>query len=178
MKFLVTAIISRPTKKLHDSVYVHFEAKTFPLVGTIAKCRSSAKVVNTVKQLLYTTFRGNMLQEPISRSQYIQQQSSIQLQDSDLVISSDYPWLAASPDGLVEDTQYSPQQDTVEFKSPYTARDMTIREAVKDLKNFCLQQDEAGDICAPHTIIFIRYTLQWCVQIESGVTLLYAPIKT
>ena len=85
-------------------------------VGTIAKRRSSTKVANTVKQLLYTTFRGNAatrwgtLQEPVSRTRYIQPKSSVSsIKDSGLVVSSDYPWLAASPDGLVEDSQYSPQ---------------------------------------------------------------------
>ena len=60
--------------------------------------------------------------------------SSLQsVQDSGLVISSDYPRLAASPDGLIGDTQYSPQQGIAEFKNPYTPKDMTIREAVKNL---------------------------------------------
>ena len=61
--------------------------------------------------------------------------SSLQsVQDSGLVVtSSDYPRLATSPDGFIGDTQYSPQQGIAEFKNPYTPKDMTIREAVKNL---------------------------------------------
>lgn len=37
-----------------------------------------------------------------------------------LVISNTHPWLAATPDGLVNDPQATPQQGLVEFKNPYS----------------------------------------------------------
>lgn len=139
-------------------------------VGGIAKRRSATKVANKVKELLYTTFRGNAatrwgtLQEPVSQSRYLRQLSSmspgISVQNSGLVISSDYPWLAASPDGLVEDPQHSPSKGIVEFKNPYAARDMTIHDAVTKLKNFCLKQDQDG-------LISLRPSHSYFYQIQA-----------
>ena len=39
--------------------------------------------------------------------------------NSGLVVSVTNPWLAASPDGLVYDTQADPPHSLVEFKNPY-----------------------------------------------------------
>ena len=142
-------------------------------VGTIVKRRSSTKVANTVKQLLYTTFRGNAatrwgtLQEPVSRTRYIQQKSSVSsIKDSDLVVSSDYPWLAANPDGFVEDSQYSPQEGIVDFKNTYAAKDLTINEAVRTLKDFCLQQDKDGliSLCQNHKYFYQVQATMLCTK--------------
>ena len=112
-------------------------------VGLVAKRKTSTKVGNKVKQLLYTTFKGSAAtrwgthQEAESCSRYIQQKQlvspDISVSSSGLVICSSYPWLAASPDGLVQDPNHSPQKGIVEFKNPYTARK----------KNMSIQATEA-----------------------------------
>ena len=128
---------------------------TASTVGRIAKRRPSTKVANAVKQHLYTVFRGcaatrwGHLQEPRSQLKYIQksvqESPDLQVHKSGLVVSAAHPWLAASPDGLVVDPQEeSSAQGVVEYKNPYNAREMTISEAVKKVKDFCLVEDENG----------------------------------
>ena len=56
-----------------------------------------------------------------------------------LVISNDHPWLAASPDGLVYDPLEDPPNRVVEFKNPYSVRNLTLCEAAIKAKGFCLQ---------------------------------------
>ena len=46
-------------------------------------------------------------------------------------------WLGASPDGLVHVPTSDPD-GLVEFKNPYTARNMTLDEAVSTVKVFVL----------------------------------------
>ena len=55
-----------------------------------------------------------------------------------LVVPVANPWLGASPDGLVHDPTSDPLDGLVEFKNPYTARNMTLDEAVTNQKSFCL----------------------------------------
>ena len=81
-------------------------------VGSIAKHMPSCKISKREKQLLYTNFRGNAttrwgtLKTSVSHYRYIQRQSlkspDITVQDLDLVICSNYPWLAASPVALLK----------------------------------------------------------------------------
>ena len=48
-------------------------------------------------------------------------------------------------DGLVLDPQEeSSAQGVVEYKNPYNAREMTISEAIKKVKDLCLVEDENG----------------------------------
>jgi len=56
-----------------------------------------------------------------------------------ILISSKHPWLAASPNGLVEDlTETSDRQrGTLEIKCPYSARTMTPETACGELNRFC-----------------------------------------
>ena len=53
-----------------------------------------------------------------------------------LVVSVTNPWLGASPDGLVHDPTSHPPDGLVEFKNPYTAKEMTLDEAVSKVKVF------------------------------------------
>ena len=55
-----------------------------------------------------------------------------------LVIATNHPWLAATPDGLVIDPQALPSQGLVEFKNPYSCRDEFIPNAVLSKKLTCL----------------------------------------
>ena len=45
------------------------------------------------------------------------------------MISLDNPWLAARPDGLVYDPTEPYPNGVIEFKNPYTARNITLKEA-------------------------------------------------
>ena len=129
---------------------------TASAVGRIAKRRPKTKVANAVKQHLYTSFRGcaatrwGNLQEPRARSKYIQsilrESPNLRVHSSGPVVSTKHSWLAASPDGLVNDPREENAEGVVEYKNPYNARDMTISEVAENIKNFCLSQDKSGHL--------------------------------
>lgn len=116
--------------------------------GLIAKRRTTTKVANTVKSLLYCTFRGNVatewgnLQEPATCKAYIDAKHStspgISVKSSGLVIHPEHHWLAASPDGLVTDPAVSDPTGIVEFKNPYKHREVLLKDAASEAKDFCL----------------------------------------
>lgn len=67
-----------------------------------------------MRELLYSTFTGSRatrygtLMDDVARQEYVAQQRGnghpgLKTKESGLVVSFDNPWMAASPDGLVED---------------------------------------------------------------------------
>jgi len=54
------------------------------------------------------------------------------------VVSLNYPWLAATPDGWVEDLQATPAQGIVEFKNPHSYKDSNIDDAITSKMCTCL----------------------------------------
>ena len=86
-----------------------------------------------------------------------------------------YSWLAASPDGLVDDLMCDTPEGIVELKNPYTARDMQIQEAVKQLKDFCLKCDKG--LISLRTSHNYYYQVQATMR-ETGVISSYVPKRT
>ncbi len=87
---------------------------TASTVGSIAKMRATTKKSKRVENLLYTKFRGNVAtrygtaMKDTARQEYqtYQQQHGhpgLKINDCGLFVSLDNPWLAATPDGLVND---------------------------------------------------------------------------
>ena len=83
-------------------------------VGGISKMRKTTPRGNKVKEILYSTFRGNeatrygMEMEDTARTEYLayQQQNDhpqTSVKNCGLFVSCENPWLAATPDGLVHD---------------------------------------------------------------------------
>ena len=119
---------------------------TASIAGTIAKRRPSTQVGSTVHNMLYSKFTGNqatrwgLSQEKATAEEYIQckqQQGSTGISvntECGLIISTAYPWLAATPDGFVHDPQTSPSHGLVEFKNPYSCRDQHLLQAVQSKK--------------------------------------------
>uniref|UniRef100_A0A1X7U2J2 YqaJ viral recombinase domain-containing protein n=1 Tax=Amphimedon queenslandica TaxID=400682 RepID=A0A1X7U2J2_AMPQE len=124
---------------------------TSSLIGQIAKRRSKTKVEKVVKFKLYSTFRGNSAtrwrneQEKHARQKYIQKLKAksplATCNDSGLVIHKKHHWLAASPDGLVNDPSATPSSGLVEIKNPFKYKDSTILEAA-EASDFCLKKDK------------------------------------
>ena len=121
-------------------------------VGTIAKMLKKTKRANTVKQMLYTTFRGNEAtrygtrMEDTTRQDYVAYQRerghpNLTISKAGLVVSLDNPWLAASPDDRVTDPDDPQPLGLVEYKNPFAARQLTLSEAC-DMSTFCLQKKE------------------------------------
>ncbi len=61
---------------------------------------------------------------------------------SGLVVSSENPWLSASPDRVVHDRVFTPPKGLVEVKTPFSVKGMTIEEACSRSKSFCLEKTE------------------------------------
>ena len=145
--------------------------------GSIAKRRSTTKVASTLKQLLYTKFTGNtatrwgILQERSTNEQYLKSKQkespNISTTSTGLVISINHPWLAASPDGLVYDPTEDPPYGVMEFKNPYSVRDVALREAATKVKGFCLQYNSDIDklqLKKNHDYFYQIHCTMYCTQ--------------
>lgn len=123
-------------------------------VGGIAKMKETTKRSKKVKDLLYSTFRGNEAtrygseMEEHTRQQYITHQQrnghpDLVVKRCGLFISEHNNWLAATPDGIVQDpSDTSHPQGLLEMKNPFSAKDKEMRKACNS-SNFCLQIDKA-----------------------------------
>lgn len=73
--------------------------------------------------------------EKKAREMYVKRQG-LHVRDCGLCINPEFPFLGATPDGIVCDEGTS---GIIEIKCSYTARDMTIEESLS-LPNFCLHK--------------------------------------
>ena len=153
--------LDRRTRKQAESEQWNSERRkrlTASRVEGIVKMRKTTKRSKKVRDLLYSTFRGNeatrygMEMEGIAQQEYAthQQQSGhsgLVVEKCGLFVSPENPWLAASPDGVVHDPCDASQPlGLVEIKNPHSARHMTLREAC-DSSIFCLEcQERDGQV--------------------------------
>ena len=118
--------------------------------GKIAKRRQTTPVANIVKSLLYgkqfTTeaTRWGLSHEEEAKKCYVEYlrvegHPNVTVKSSGLVIDTEEPSLACSPDGLVKDPESPDPRGICELKCPYNlAKDLiTPVEAAKDNKSFC-----------------------------------------
>uniref|UniRef100_A0A6G1RMV8 Translation initiation factor IF-2-like n=1 Tax=Hypotaenidia okinawae TaxID=2861861 RepID=A0A6G1RMV8_9GRUI len=64
----------------------------------------------------------------------------VQVEDCGLFIHGEKKWIAASPDGIITESDTGKALGLLEVKCPYKHRNRTVREACKD-KDFCLEVD-------------------------------------
>ena len=81
--------------------------------------------------------------------------SDVVVMESGLVVDSSEPWLGASSDGTLS---VNDEKHLVEVKCPYSARDMTVEEAVTTIKAFCLSKQ--GDK------LTLRHTHRYFYQVQ------------
>lgn len=164
--FYETKVVVTPEEGKHIEQQTHDQADseqwmverrkriTASVVGGIAKMRRTTKKSKKVENLLYTKFRGNaatrygstMEDTAIQEYETYQQQHghpNLMVEACGLSISLNDPWLAATPDGLVNDPNGDASQHPglVEIKNPYTARTQTLMEASQK-STFCLEQSK------------------------------------
>ena len=109
--------------------------------GKIAKMTQKT-MANKVKELLYSTFKGNKnkatergkMQECNTREAHVRYQhqhshEGLTTSPTGLVIHPDHPWMACSPDDQVFDPSETDPHGLVEYKNPYSVRNMTLFEA-------------------------------------------------
>ncbi|KAJ3640593.1 hypothetical protein Zmor_027148 [Zophobas morio] len=100
--------------------------------GRIYKLRPTTEIAKTVESLLYSTFRGN------SHTYYGQQSEekavkcfeinkNIKTERCGLFISKQFPYLAASPDRVLDD-----RSALVEIKCPSKSQDLSPEEALEE----------------------------------------------
>ena len=121
-------------------------------VGSVAKMKASTKRAKKVEQLLYSRFTGSKAtrygctMEEVALREYTayQQQHGhpgLKTEPVGLCISTENPWLAASPDSTVHDLSTTPPSGLVELKNPYSAKDMTVEEYSSN-RSSCLNMRE------------------------------------
>ncbi|XP_070801308.1 uncharacterized protein [Pituophis catenifer annectens] len=64
----------------------------------------------------------------------------VKVKDCGIFVDKDKPWLAASPDGIVQDANTGKDLRLLEVKCPYKHRNKTVDEACRD-QTFCLENE-------------------------------------
>ncbi|XP_032081019.1 uncharacterized protein LOC116513859 [Thamnophis elegans] len=64
----------------------------------------------------------------------------VKVKECGIIVDKDKPWLAASPDGIVQDAGTGKDLSLLEVKCPYKYRNKTVTEACQD-KTFCLENE-------------------------------------
>jgi len=115
--------------------------------GSIVKRQSKfEKLVETIHYKLLpgavAALEWGRSHEDTARDAYINSKMSIktyQVHHTGVHISTEHPWLAASPDELVEDPSEvdGRNQGILEIKCPYSARTLTPEAACQDINRFC-----------------------------------------
>ncbi|XP_066255672.1 uncharacterized protein [Euwallacea similis] len=97
--------------------------------GKVCKLLNSTDRTNVAKNILYSTFKGNIYtkygqeHEQTAIMQF-EQVTGKKVQKCGLVVHKAHSFLAASPDGVIEE-----EKALVEIKCPYKARESTIEQA-------------------------------------------------
>lgn len=105
--------------------------------GRICKMRQSTSCANTVKNMLYQQFSGSVATRYGSDNEHqaieqFKEITKLNVSECGLFVYDLYPYLAASPDGLINDDAI------IEVKCPYSARMFSPEEAtVKKCIKFC-----------------------------------------
>ena len=91
------------------------------------------------------------MQESTTRQAYVSYQNQhghkgLTTSPTGLVIHPDHPWLACSPDDRVFDSSETAPNGLVEYKNPYSVRNMTLYEACSKSSSFFLKQMEDGSL--------------------------------
>jgi hypothetical protein len=170
--------IEKVTRLQGQSGVWHTERKCRITASNVKKiaCRNiKLKVTPIVNDLLYSNFKGNtatfngLMQEKASLKDYKAYREdendgvSYLITSSGLVIDSDLPWLAATPDGVVKTSDG--EEGLVEVKNVLHRKSITFIQATKNVKDFCLERGEGGKLQLRN-----HHAYYYQVQIQMHVT--------
>ena len=115
--------------------------------GSIVNRNPNLPIHKIIKNLLYTTFRGNYhtkngLKEEIVTKQEYKKLKSVNVMDIGFIISETDNFLGASADGKV--VLQNGQIGLVEIKNLLHNKPIDLNEAAKRIKSFCLQETDSG----------------------------------
>ena len=122
--------------------------------------------------MLYSTFRGNKAtvwgsqQESVAEQDCINAKTGIITKSSGLVVSTQHCWLAASPDGLVYDSQSTDPYGIVEYKNPYGVCDLSLTEAAQSKQFFISTDGDSGKLHlkTSHSYYYQIQAAMFCTQ--------------
>ena len=119
---------------------------TASVVGQIVRRNPGLNVQNILKNMLYSTFKGNastrygLKEERATIHDYLalDDKSNYTVSPCGLLISHNYTWLGASPDGAVHEGSSEQILGLLEVKNVLRNKLMTFKSATKD-SSFCLE---------------------------------------
>ncbi|VDH93322.1 Hypothetical predicted protein, partial [Mytilus galloprovincialis] len=138
-------------KRWRDERATRLTASNF---GLIFKRNPKIPVTPLLNQLLNSKFYGNsatrhgLSEERITIKEYIQyklkQNVHVKVERMGLVIDKTHKFLAGSPDGKVTEEEIGkpPSVGLIEIKNVLYRKDTSFTDAVKQVKNFCLELKE------------------------------------
>ena len=117
--------------------------------------------------------------EPIGRKMYIQlmknKHMGLQVNKRGFVISVDYPFIRASPDGIMECRCHD--EGLLEIKCPFTYRVLSIKDYTAKTDG-CLEiVDNHIQLKRTHSFFFFKYNVKCGSQEKDGVFFLYVQLK-
>ncbi|XP_052063676.1 uncharacterized protein LOC127703187 [Mytilus californianus] len=115
--------------------------------GSVVKRNSKIKIAPLIKQLLYSTFKGNkttrigIKEEKVTITEYvnIKQKENIhtKVEQSGLVVDKNHKFLGGSPDGIVMENN---AKGLIEIKNLVHDKNINLTQASMSVKNFCLEK--------------------------------------
>jgi len=104
------------------------------------KCLNNLFSKSSVRAIPLDYGKGN---ESKAKSKYLEVFTSRHIHDCGLVINKEFIFLGATPDGKVCENG---KCGIIEIKCPYTARNYTIEQAVRELPDFMLKENTNGEV--------------------------------
>lgn len=130
--------------------------------GRVCKLQAKTSCVNTVKEILYSTFTGNrathygLEHEPIAIKEF-ESEYNLEVRECGLFIDQEHPFLAASPDEPVN------EDAIIEVKCPLVIEKIPLGEAIRRAEKLpsCTEITMARYASKEMTSIFIKYKGNW-----------------
>jgi len=155
--------------------YYRMKRLTASRFGDICRALVDNSKINIVKQLVYQQEKKNVPKaiqygldnESVAIDLYSQTENK-KINKSGLRISSIYPFLGCSPDGLIFDSSSMDIDSVIEVKCPYAYQDFSL-EDIKQSKEFYMKYDQENETFS------LKKTHQYYYQVQGILNILGLP---